>query len=474
MGPFTEAVSMAQLSVGRIGPRVVETLSWGGQSYNEQNMSEIVVPAAKMRTSPVIGQTGIVIAILLLYSTGSRILALVGTVLACVVALTDPNMGLPLYIIAAFSNTFFAAADGVSASRLIGLTLILAYGIRLKRYVRKRSLLALLMIGLMLVWSMFSLIYSLDVSGSIDAISMLGLALAIAAMTVLGGHADDRDAMKPIACSMASMLIFVFLFLASEGKISVSSSGVQIGLERLTLSSEVNPGEFGRSVAQFSIFLVAYLLTGPTSRLEKLFFGMAYILGLILLIGSGSRSGTLSLMACTTLVVLAEARRVGLSKKTLRSILLGAASILIAVLVIFGQEAIADRFSIQYVLDTHGARRFILWELYVRKVIPQYFLLGTGVGGATEVAALGNVPSIYRMPSHNMILSLIVELGIVGLLIFGGSFVITALHGYRLSRTQPIALPAFAVFVLSLIMGVGEPMFFSKVFWVSFSLIWSF
>jgi len=437
-------------------------------------MKETAVPAVRLRANPVFTQTGIVLTVLLLQSSGSRILALIGTVLAGVVTLINPNMGLPLYIITAFSGTFFQAAEGISASRLIGLTLILAYGIRLKRYVRKTDLIALAMIGLMLVWSTFSLTYSLDFSGSVDGLSVLGLNLAVAAATVLGRHADDKDAMKLIACSMASMLIFIFLFLVWKDKIMIGSTGISIGLERLTLSSQVNPNEFGRSVAQFSIFLFAYLLTGETSRLEKIILGATYILGLILVTGSGSRSGTLSLIACTVLVVLLGARRLRLSRKVVQSTFLLAVSLLTILLVIFAQSTLVNRFSLRYVIDTQGARRFTLWRLYAREVIPYYFLFGTGIGGATEVVALGDVASIYQMPSHNMILSLIIELGIVGLFIFGGSFAITALHGYCVSRAQPIALPISAVFVLSLVMGIGEPMFFSKIFWVAFSLIWCF
>ena len=181
-------------------------------------MREKVVPAIWLRISPVVAQTGIVLTVLLLHSSGSGILALIGTVLAAANTLIDPNMGLPLYIITAFSSNFFQAAEGVSASRLIGLALILAYGIRLKRHVRKATLVALVMMGLMLVWSIFSLTYSLDFSGSVDGLSVLGLNLAVAAATVLGRHADDKDAMKLIACSMASMLIFMFLFLLGKGR----------------------------------------------------------------------------------------------------------------------------------------------------------------------------------------------------------------------------------------------------------------
>ena len=168
------------------------------------------------------------------------------------------------------------------------------------------------------------------------------------------------------------------------------------------------------------------------------------------------------------------ARRLWLSKKAVQSTFLLAVSLLTILFVMFAQSTLVNRFSLRYIIDTQGARRFVLWRLYASEVIPHHFLFGTGVGGATEVAALGDVAPIYQMPSHNMILSLIVELGIVGLFIFGGSFVITALHGYCVSRAQPIALPIFAVFALSLVMGIGEPMFFSKIFWVAFSLIWCF
>lgn len=178
----------------------------------------------------------------------------------------------------------------------------------------------------------------------------------------------------------------------------------------------LNPNSLG-SAAMVCIFLSAFVLQSrQTGRwLKGLSLGLIFV-GLFGLLTSVSRTPILGL--CAGLVVmlyyLPFSRKIG----SLIVVLL----ITITVLTVLPESTVGtlkSRMTVLSVIESRGAKRQDIWSDYLRQ-LPQYALAGVGLKRAVEVTKDCYTTFRPYIP-HSTYLSVLVELGGFGLLLFLGA-----------------------------------------------------
>ena len=173
-----------------------------------------------------------------------------------------------------------------------------------------------------------------------------------------------------------------------------------------------NPNYFASvAVTAFFLNLVAWVKVGNSVR-GRIFTGSFILVSLVACLASGSRGALLGLIA-GLLVMLCYTR--GPSRRIRNTVVL-AFLIMLAVLLIpvANTEMLQTRLSIERFVGDSTSGRLHIWAAYIMR-ISRYFLTGVGYGRSCTVM-VGALP--LPRPPHNQYLAVLVDLGIVGLLLF--------------------------------------------------------
>lgn len=243
---------------------------------------------------------------------------------------------------------------------------------------------------------------------------------------------------------------------------------------RLTVAEDLNINHFAMTISQISIFLLTYGLLSSKKRKKNICF-VLYVVGLIMLLFTGTRSSTIAIV-CSSIFVYIQASKIsGREQGFQRVILLGLLVLVLAVVsntILGSNDFLKDRFTLTNLVSTSGSGRFPSLMTEFTEIIPDNFWLGVGPSAYAEVDAVYQYGHWY-FSSHNVIGSMLTQLGIIGsvpLVILCINIIKRLNNGLKIDVRFLIPL---GLVITCLINGIGEQIFNSRMYWfaLSFSIL---
>lgn len=380
-------------------------------------------------------------------------------------------LGIPLYWIFVFSTQYYIVGNS-SIARILGFVIIVGLFIRLlltKKSIRFDN--TIVMVIIFSLMSLVSVLYSVDIISSISNFFVLFINIIILLLIYFSNFHFSNLLKLLYHASILSALFAIFLVVINSNFLGDFFTG---SLSRISMDNDQNPGEFGRNLFIIFSYILFYFSKFSKNR-KNLFIYLLLLVTFIFIFLSGSRTSFISSILAFLMFGISR-KNVSLIRKltVITSIIF--VTWLFFILLGSSIDSILNRFSIDYIIDTQGARRFTLWKLYLDFVIPNHPVFGVGIGGTAEVIALQkyypSVSYIYLKPAHNMYLELIIQFGIFGFTLFMIFFAnIFKIFFKSSKKVKDLKYGLLIIFLCLLLMSVGEPMFFSKPFWIVISLL---
>lgn len=347
-------------------------------------------------------------------------------------------------------ENIFSFFGGRSLNRYLAYLIVplaILYIIKTKKLKNARIIKILLMIG---SYILLSIIFNQNV---IESISGFITILTVIFLTILIFAIDINEREYKI---LKKMNIYVMLFVALNMVLGTSLVVIESG--RISFSSGIDQNVLAVSLTIPFLIIVDNLNKKKTRK--KIFRIVYLIIILYAIILTGSRGGLLSLAGATSVYLLLSSRK-SISKKIKISFITIAISALLFIgFPILIPEVIIDRFSISSVVSSGGTGRVEIWSNAFQifrdsSIINQLF----GNGYYSSV-------SLFRsyfgrgVGMHNDFVTLIIELGIIGFMIF------VYLYSFLIKRSIKYKGFLSVSILTSLILGsIGVDLIFRKFFW---------
>ena len=380
-------------------------------------------------------------------------------------------LGIPLYWIFIFSTQYYIVG-GSSIARILGIIIIASLLLKIAiSHSKTRFDNITFIVIIFTLMTLVSVIYSVDISSSISNFFVLLINIIIFLLVYLSKFHLIKLLKLIYYASILSVLFAIFLVIANGNFIEELASG---NISRISMDNDQNPGEFGRNLfILFSFILFYFGIFFRNSK--KIFTYLLLLITFFLIFLSGSRTSFVSSILVILIFIIS---RKNVSFIKILATIISTIFVIWLSFALFGSsvDSILSRFNIDYIIDTQGARRFTLWKLYIDFVIPNHIFFGVGIGGTAEVVALQKyyplVSYIYLKPAHNMYLELIIQFGLFGFSLFM-IFFVNVFKKYFASARYNKELKFGLLIILSclMLMSIGEPMFFSKPFWLVITLL---
>lgn len=220
------------------------------------------------------------------------------------------------------------------------------------------------------------------------------------------------------------------------------------GRLQLTGAIEEDPNYLCAYLA-FGVVYAIEVLTGKDTVKRKLLSSLELIIYFYLTLVSGSRGGLLAIAggAGAFLVAYRGGNGKGVLKRTALTVLaLGVIFLLINLL----PEELSERFTIESVEESGGSGRLEIWEqaidLFTKSDVSRQFF---GYGTATVSRAFEIYGYRRAQVVHNMFLETLVELGIIGLIIYSAAIFAFIKAAYKFADKYAFSV-MFSMFVMSL------------------------
>lgn len=348
-------------------------------------------------------------------------------------------------------NIWVASAGG-SVNKYIGLIIM---ALLLISVIKKRKLATRIhyLRGLYLLFAMAMLsnVYSMNSGGWASGKIVLNMVVFLVLILQYPCNEEDLNfikvAMVLVAAILSVMVSFgVGLTAMTVGRATLSIGGHAIDQNNLAVALAM-PG------------LCAFDMTwrmAETNRSRILYMGSTLLIAFAILM-TGSRGGLMAFIVSIGVYIM-------LTKGKLKWQLI-LAVVILAILGSFAMEYylpedIASRFTLQSVLQSGGTGRTDIWlnalREYARALMPRQ-LFGYGFG--TFPYFHRNAYGIYAA-AHNDLIQVLIELGIVGLGLYG--YMWCVLFGKAKKCVEPLAM---ALLICTLIAGLSMEMLVKKMFW---------
>ena len=258
------------------------------------------------------------------------------------------------------------------------------------------------------------------------------------------------------------------LYNLRNNSYGVLASGAHVLIEN------TNNNEASMAVAQISAFFAAlFIFELLRSRRVKVMIGCIFVyftcLFSIIMLGSrGSLTAALAAMVIAVFIYLVY------SHANLKSFLLFA---LVVILLYFGVNYIlsnnsemAQRFSMDAIESTGGTGRFKTWEVAWNDIILKHPILGLGFDGssiADELKFYGGTGG-----THNMVLDIMAQTGIVGLILFVSiitSVLVSLFKCFNYNKNR-LSLICILMIFAALVNGISENIYSSRFLWLVFGM----
>jgi O-antigen ligase len=376
--------------------------------------------------------------------------------------LLRPQALIPAYFIASLSSDFFVASEGVGLGRMLALAIVL--GVLLKVSLRRQPVLKKWFPSLILFSASITISTLNAYDSELAGLFVMGLNLIVFLSLVSLGltHEEILELIKMILIAVLMTSLF-FLFLALRGNLLV------LWDRRMTISEGVNENRFGMMLAQMSAFCIAYSFISR-SIIVKAACLMVGLLNIFFIFQTGSRSALIGIIG--GVLIATSIYYVKILKLGQWILFLGITVILVGgniVSIINKNPMLAGRMNIQGIIDSGGTRRWPRIVAEIKYVIPAHFLFGVGLGANNERFALDPIIGDPGS-SHNLIVSTIAQIGIVGFAIVATLLLNILKKMSEKIRIYPVIIIPLMLVITASFNGIGEVMFTERIFWNALAL----
>ena len=392
-------------------------------------------------------------------------------------------IGIPLLIMSTFDDrVIFLVTERITLSRLIIICIIIS--ILLKYIIVKQKLHikpnkgAIIFVFFLFFINIFSIFNSLSQNDSIISFFSISLNIIFFFEFISLYNIEDELLYNQIIIVVTYTIFFFFIWIFTKDISGFNLTNFLLSERRLVLIAGEKGSVFARSLA-FGLILIFYHIINKKVQnvVGTIILYFVLIIGFFMLMSSGTRTplyATLISMLFLSIICITKNKKFKLCHYLNIFTIL---CILVGLLILYTNYfPIFSRYSLQSIIQSGGTGRFDAWKFFIEEIFPKYYLYGTGLGGTTEKIAMIKEGSTGLTPvAHNIFLQILIELGILGLIIYGMFFFVTFKKGlYAIKNNFPFIVPYFTLFVICIFIGLAGGMFTSKIFWISIAFVWRY
>ena len=398
--------------------------------------------------------------LLVLFAQIQAIPLVVVAYILALIYIANPFVLFPASFVTSLSTDYFVLVPGLSNGLIFTTLLIVALFIRGLRTHSLRNNHILEWVVVLIGYNFFSSAFSITGDFSTFVIMLENLIV----LYLMSLQKDvDIDHLATTLSITSFVVILMLLWSLQSGMMLETDSG------RFTAEG-VNENRFAMICSQLCavlIFSVFYM----RNKVFRLLGLLGFLASVYLLLLAGSRSALLGGMAAVLATVLSfefySGKRSKLRPhgKMLVPFIMLVVAIYIGINMLMDSDlAVLDRFKMENVIEGRGTHRIDRAEYLLNNIFPDHSLFGIGLGGLNEYA-------VSPGPCHNIILDPIIQLGLIGAIMYWVFIIPLIKRAYKKLKTYNVViiLP-LSLFFAGFFNGMGEIVFTEKLFWNAIAL----
>ena len=361
-----------------------------------------------------------------------------------------PEVVFSAYFIASLSGGYFSVGS-LGASRILSIVLIVSLLLQWREFSKISPILIFLEI-LILLYNLFSCLFS--VTGEMSGFLIMLQCLLVTFLMQQSVKLDTELLTHLIIISSAFAIVMLGVHMMQDATLLFE--------ERYSGAEDTNTNKFAMMCAQLGAVMIGafvYLKYKPI----KIASLAAYAISIVIIVMSGSRSALLGLLVASLCLVF-FIQTAGISKSILPTALIALVGVGLFFFFSSIDSPILERFSLDNVIESGGTGRQDFSRQIFNEVILRHPLFGVGLGGQ-NVMALG-----IEKQAHNIVVDPISQLGVVGFVIYLCFIAPIVVRALKLRKKNPFITIPLTLFFTGLFNGIGEVIFYEKLFWNSIAL----
>ena len=371
---------------------------------------------------------------------------------------------LPPLFVASLLGEFFVAFSGIGLSRIFVFVFLAGSVLTSLRDKTKFEPKHVMMCIALCTFNIISSAFSL--TGMIEPAIAMDLNIVVLFFIFYSDVNDIKSYIKAMSICLVILSLYVMYMVVSGTAMTV----VDRGVSRIVLNDLVNPNQLGLALAQVAAFLFGMIIV-VKGKYYKAFLFLVLIITIINLILTGSRSSAVAVVASVLIVVIINLfkRSNSDSRKSSPKKLIIVIVLLILPCIYFilvnSELEVMTRYSVDSVTEYGGTGRLVIWDSILRYILPENFLFGVGFGGANIIAALEPLIG-FNHGTHNILVTMLGQLGIVGTFIYVTFFIKTTAKITKKYMTIDYLGIPLTMILAALFNGIGEDIFSSRFLWI--------
>ena len=353
-------------------------------------------------------------------------------ILMCLPLMNYPQYLIPHVLLTSLFGDYFVALPGIGMSRIIGIIFVISVfilGYKKDRacYIEKNLFLSAGILSVLSLASCMSSITGIMIPAYVLILNFL-IMLALSMLSY-------EELMEGFFVLRVNTIIMAFNII-----FSIVSGSAAYFANRLIFHYSLNSNGLGMAVVQLAVIIIALMYFKDIQQSNLIN---------ILIVGG-----------CIFIIMLTGSR-------TSLIAILGAITVLFVYYGFFNKD---NRIKIQYILIPVVLIWLVLYAL--ENVFPNYPIWGVGLGVENTIAALSGYGLPNNVGIHNMYITLLIQVGIVGAVVFLFiicKYTINALRYIRFTNTM--FLPALML-VSAWINGIGEEVYAERFVWMAIGMVY--
>lgn len=380
------------------------------------------------------------------------------------IGILRPEVLFPVFFIVSLSGNYFGAFPGVGFPRIFGI--IILTGTLFRIYIKGSVSFAW--------WKYYVFIAVATLISYIGAYvdSLNNLMTILLDITVLFSLVNlelsknelDQLFNMTFLAVVITVIFFALTFLLDPSE-TLSTSGL-----RMSIADTLNANTFAQMMAQLGAFCFGFAYISEQKCIKYIGYPLGFLC-LYCVILTGSRAGMIGLLLGVPLALLVYFIVMG---KELKRFLTLAILVMIGAILFYfilkTNPVLLERINLESIIVSGGSGRWDYIQVELLKIIPQNLFFGVGIGTDNEVAALMPYFSHKPLPSTNILIGLLTQVGLVGFcayMMFFGKICKESIS--RIKLNQMILVPLVLI-LTALINGIGEVVFYERYLWNAISL----
>ncbi|PWM45832.1 MAG: hypothetical protein DBX47_03170 [Clostridiales bacterium] len=397
--------------------------------------------------------------ILKLYAPKSIVIDVVSLTCMALLVFSPLYTITPLLITNFFNQAFYF--QGIPYAAILTFIFILGLILHYIRTNKKIPGKYILISGILICWFLFSAV--LGYTHNIDYACVMGVNIIF--ILLMAFYSSSKQsvqwAIKTLFFSCSVILITVFVLYIFGGGFFREG--------HFTLNMQTNPNSFAKGVVQMAAIFFGGMLIFRTLS-YKLICAFMVVLSIFLIFLSGSRSAFLGVsLGIISMLFLYSFFKKRKDRKLEWSIILSlvAVGLFMYILLWLCDFEMIRRFTLQSVFFSGGTGRTDIWKVILTKILPDNLFFGVGFGEENVIDAVAKYSTIRPNSSHNFLFGVLVQLGIVGSVVF---FVPYVRIVWRILREKYCnkMMPIFiSMLMFAIFNGIGEAIVDLQPMWIA-------